>query len=172
MGVVEFASHDQTGLGRGAGDQFHHREPARQRRAAPIPSGQTAAVRERRRGPHVPEPLHGNIAVWHSKLSDLRPVTFLAVLPDKNRINRSPVYNVTALRLRSPDRADGGDGGLSVRYAALVLRRTRSARSAPRASMWRSGAWSPKPCRGSSAIERRPGLMKLLDGYSPTTCWS
>jgi hypothetical protein len=33
--TVEFASHDQTGLGGRRGDQFHHRERAGQRCAAP-----------------------------------------------------------------------------------------------------------------------------------------
>jgi hypothetical protein len=39
--------------------------------------------------PHVPEPLNGNIAVRDSKLSDLRSVTSLAVLPGENQKNRS-----------------------------------------------------------------------------------
>ena len=33
--TVEFASHDQTGLGGRGGDQVHHRQPVGQRCAAP-----------------------------------------------------------------------------------------------------------------------------------------
>jgi hypothetical protein len=70
--------------------------------------------REREADPHIPEPLHGDIAVLDGKFSDLQPVTPLAVLPNKNQKNRSPrlqCYGVTAQNDRAEPMME--TGGLS-----------------------------------------------------------
>src|SRR5271167_535585 len=65
--AVEFASYDQTGLGRGGGHQFHHREPTGQRSAAPS-LGDMAEhpMLSSRPGEFHPQALLGRVEDWRA----------------------------------------------------------------------------------------------------------